>query len=174
MKSIEIIELGRRPTIHTQDRILDALLGEQVDVLMACGGRGRCATCHVHVEHGQGALSEMTDREIRTLNRISARRDNSRLACQARVLGEGVRVSLPNGEYLTDQTNLEDLIGKRTERAILHPLDGRVLVDSGQLITRYMLMELEEVDLQPEELAEGARDISARERRRARSSFLDS
>jgi adenylate cyclase len=56
-----------------------------------CSGRGRCGTCRVHVTAGSGALTARNAIEDRTLERVHAD-SGDRLACQARVLGEGVEV----------------------------------------------------------------------------------
>lgn len=146
MKTVSLHPINRKPQINTNARVLDALLAEEVDVLMACGGRGRCATCHVYVEKGMDSLSPKTDREARTLGRVSGCAPNSRLACQARVHGEGVQVKLPQGMYVTTTAELEDLIGKRAKQRILHPIDGRVLVEKGKIITRSYIMQLSDID----------------------------
>jgi len=57
-----------------------------------CSGRGRCGTCRVHVDAGAGLLSAPEDLERDTLARVHAG-PGERLACQARVLGEGVQVT---------------------------------------------------------------------------------
>ncbi|MEM1347218.1 MAG: 2Fe-2S iron-sulfur cluster-binding protein [Myxococcota bacterium] len=147
MKTVSLVPVNRSPVIHTNQRVLDALLAEDLDVLMACGGRGRCATCHVHIEAGSECLSPPTEREIRTLRRLSGAGSCSRLACQARVLREGVQVRLPKGMYLDKSTNIEDLIGKRAQERILHPLTGDVLVEEGKLITRSFIMQLKDVQM---------------------------
>lgn len=146
MKTVALLPINRAPQIQTEQRVLDALLAEKVDVLMACGGRGMCATCHVYVDGGADALTPMTAREKRTLGRVTGCAPNSRLACQAKVLREGVRVRLPEGLYVTSQRELEDLIGMRAERSILHPIDGRVLVARGKIITRSFIMQLSNID----------------------------
>jgi ferredoxin len=152
MKTVSLEPIDKRPQIHTEDRILDALLAERVDVLMACGGKGRCATCHVFVEGGCDRLTPKEDREIRTLNRLSNRGENSRLACQARVIGEGVQVRLPDGMYVTENKDLEDLIGMRAEKNILHPIDGSLLIPRGKIITRSFIMELADIDSDMQEI----------------------
>ncbi len=152
MKTVSLEPINKRPEIHTDERILDALLAEQVDVLMACGGKGRCATCHVFIEDGCDKLSEVENREIRTLNRLSNRGQNSRLACQARVIGEGVQVRLPDGMYVTKTKDLEDLIGMRAEKNILHPVHGSLLIPRGKIITRSFIMQLADIDADMEEI----------------------
>lgn len=146
MKKVVLNPINRSPLIHTNARVLDALLAEQVDVMMACGGKGLCATCHVYVDEGMDALTGRTEREVRTLGRLSGCAPNSRLACQARVLAEGVRVRLPEGLYVTSTAQLTDLIGKRATDRILHPIDGRVLVEAGKIITRSFIMQLSDID----------------------------
>ena len=56
-----------------------------------CSGRGRCGTCRVRVEAGAPSLSPAQDAELDTLARVQAGQAE-RLACQARVLGDGVAV----------------------------------------------------------------------------------
>lgn len=146
MKTVSLHPINRNPQINTNARVLDALLAERVDVMMACGGKGLCATCHVYVEAGMEALSPRTERESRTLGRLSGCAPNSRLACQSRVLREGVKVRLPEGLYVTSTAQLTDLIGKRASQRILHPIDGRILVEAGKIITRSYIMQLSDID----------------------------
>jgi ferredoxin len=152
MKTVHLSPIDRKVNIATNERILDALLAEEVDVMMACGGRGICATCHVYVEEGQDALTPKTDREKRTLGRVSGRGPNSRLACQARVLRPGVEVRLPDGTYVTNPEDVRSLIGKRAEQTIRHPIDGRLLVEEGKLITRTLILQLSDVDFDIDEV----------------------
>lgn len=148
MKTVSLKPINKRPQVLTDAPIVKALLAEKVDVLMACGGRGRCATCHVHVTAGMDKLTPPTDREIRTLNRVSGRTDQSRLACQACVRGEGVEVELPEGMYITHTDDLEGLIGMRAEQNILHPVTGVVLIPRGKIITRSFIMKLSDVNVE--------------------------
>ncbi|WP_299944092.1 adenylate/guanylate cyclase domain-containing protein [uncultured Ruegeria sp.] len=48
-----------------------------------CGGKGRCTTCRVVVEHGVGHLHPPTEIEARSLNAVGAP-EGTRLACQIR------------------------------------------------------------------------------------------
>lgn len=147
MKTISLKPVNKRPQVYTDAPLLDALLAEEINVLMACGGRGRCATCHVNVTDGMDQLSPVNDRERRTLNRLSGCGPTSRLACQARVRGEGVEVQLPRGTYVTSNSDLEALIGLRAETHILHPVTGEVLIAEGKIITRSFIMKLSDIDL---------------------------
>lgn len=146
MKSVHLKQLNKDVNLATRDRLLDALLVEKVDVLMACGGQGMCATCHVFVVEGRDQVTPMGDREKRTLSRITGIRENSRLACQACVIGEGVRVELPEGMYAQSLADVEALVGKRTRVPILHPADGRVLISENKIITRTAILSLRDTN----------------------------
>ncbi len=152
MKNVNLQPINRTVTVPTRTSLLDALLATQLEVPMACKGRGLCATCHVYVQKGEDRLSPITEREMQTLARISGVGSNSRLSCQARVLGEGVVVRLPEGMYFERVEDLYDLIGTRAERDILHPIDGTVLISKGKLITRSRVDELKRLNVEIEQL----------------------
>lgn len=149
MKEVILQPLNQRLAVETNTRVLDALLAKQCNVLMACGGQGICATCHVHVTKGRESLTPMGDRERRTLALITGAGELSRLACQCRVQGEGVEIRLPEGMFVQSFNDIDGLIGRRTQTPILHPGDGRVLIQGGKFITRSAIMQLAEVDFNP-------------------------
>ncbi len=142
-KIVKLDPIGQETSVLTNDNLMSALLKNELKVLQECGGRGMCATCHIYIKDGMENLSPMSRRERRTLGVITTCKLNSRLACQSKVLGEGVVVELPTGMYLSDVNDIESLIGRRAEENILHPLDGNVLVEAGKLITRSMISQLE-------------------------------
>lgn len=147
MKRVEIEGVADPVDIRTNQRLLDALVGAGAPLLMACGGKGLCATCHVYVVSGAERLSPRTPREQMSLRMLGDQRPSSRLACQAKVQGQGVTVTLPRGRYLTATKDLSALIGRRAEERILHPIDGRVLIEAGKIITRSRIAELGQVDV---------------------------
>lgn len=149
MKELTLQPLNQRVSVETNTRILDTLLARQCNVLMACGGQGICATCHVHITKGRESLTPKGDREARTLSLITGSGEMSRLACQCRVIGEGVEIRLPEGMYVQSFTDIEGLIGRRTQVPILHPGDGRHLIEAGKFITRSAIMQLSDVDFDP-------------------------
>jgi adenylate cyclase len=71
--------------------LLEISLASGVPHASVCGGRGRCGTCRVLVEAGANRLSAPDAAEMVTLSGVRAP-PNVRLACQARVLGQGVKV----------------------------------------------------------------------------------
>ncbi len=147
-KTIKLEPIDQETSVNTNDNLLSGLLSKNLNILSECGGRGMCSTCHVFIKDGMDHLSPLNRREQRTLEVITSCRTNSRLACQARVLGDGVVVELPTGVYIDANTNIEDLIGRRAEEDLLHPLTGKVLVEQGKLVTRSMISLLQDVQVQ--------------------------
>ncbi|PSN20372.1 (2Fe-2S)-binding protein [filamentous cyanobacterium CCP5] len=143
-KTVRLEPIAQQSEIETNGNLLSVLLNKDLDVLKECGGRGMCATCHIYVQEGMDSLTPVNRREQRTLEVITSCRPNSRLACQSRVIGQGVVVELPPGMYVNSLQDIEALIGRRAEQALLHPITGEVLVEQDKLITRSMLKQLED------------------------------
>jgi ferredoxin len=148
VKILRLDPLAFEAAVKTNTNILSALLENELDVLKECGGRGMCATCHVYIKQGMQGLSGLNRREQRTLEVITTAKPNSRLACQARVMDEGVVVELPTGMYLNAIKDVNALIGRRAEQDLLHPITGQVIVEAGKLITRSVVTQLEETRFQ--------------------------
>lgn len=72
--------------------ILELSIQNDVPHAHVCSARARCGTCRVHVDAGATSLSPLNDVERATLGRVGAHAGD-RLACQARVLGDGVAVT---------------------------------------------------------------------------------
>jgi ferredoxin len=146
MKTVILKPLNDAVLAKTECTVLDTLLARKCEVAMACGGQGICSTCHVYIREGEHALTPPTERERRTLALLTGSKGNSRLSCQARVIGEGLVVELPEGMYIQSANELESLIGRRSEIPIRHPKDGRILIDKDKIITRSRIMELKDLD----------------------------
>jgi ferredoxin len=143
-KRVRIDSINEESIVQTNDNLLSLLLEKDLKVLQECGGRGMCATCHIYIKDGMEQLSPMSRREQRTLEVITTCKMNSRLACQSRVVGDGVVVELPAGMYISQVEDIESLVGQRATQDILHPLYGTVLVEVGKLITRSMITQLQD------------------------------
>jgi ferredoxin len=143
-KTVRINTINEETAVQTNDNLLSLLITKDLKVSQECGGRGMCATCHIFINEGMEQLSPMSRREQRTLEVITTCKMNSRLACQARVVGDGVVVELPAGMYVSEVEDIESLIGQRAEQDILHPLYGTILVETGKLITRSMISQLKD------------------------------
>ncbi len=144
VKIVRLEPISQDSSVETNGNLLSILIDKDLDVLKECGGRGLCATCHVYVKSGMNGLSPVNRREQRTLEVITTCKPNSRLACQARVLSNGVVVELPPGMYINSIKDIEALIGRRAEQDLLHPITGQVLVEAGKLITRSMMKQIED------------------------------
>jgi hypothetical protein len=119
-KLVRLEPIAQTRSVDTQATLLSVLLHQDLDVLKECGGRG-------------------------TLEVITSCKRNSRLACQARVLGDGVVLELPPGMYVRSLQDLEALIGRRAQSDLLHPITGQILVQAGKLVTRSVLRNLKDV-----------------------------
>lgn len=159
MKHVSFAHNGKLVQVHTQANVLQALLAEQVPVKMACGGKGMCATCHVYVEQGADGLTPRNKKEDRTLALIGESGPTSRLACQAQVLKDGVVVRLPKGLYVERTADLNELIGRRAELPLLHPVNGRILVEEGKIITRSVVVKLAGVDADVQRMLQASQTI---------------
>ncbi len=146
MKQIKLQPLNQEVEVLTDSTLLSVLLEQEMNVLQACGGQGRCATCHIYVQAGQETLSPKSEQEILTLSFITTSKENSRLACQARVLQDGLVIEVPQGMYIGSIGELKSLIGKRAQQNLIHPLTGEVLVEEGKLILRSALEKMVEID----------------------------
>lgn len=134
------------PDTDGETRLLDFLVAQDLKAKMLCGGRGLCATCHVYVTDNSDALAPETSQETLTLTVLTGAKPNSRLACQAMLVGDGVEIELPEGLYVESLSELEALIGQRAEVPILHPVTGDILVEAGKVIVRSLIMKLKDVD----------------------------
>lgn len=152
MKTLTFQPINEQHSVGTGTDLLQALLAKDLKVLMACGGKGLCATCHVHIKDGADCLTPRTERENRTLSFITGVTPNSRLACQCRVLGEGVVVELPEGMYIERAEDLMQYLGTRAQTNILHPINGSVLIQKGKIITRSRLEELKRLNFEVDQL----------------------
>lgn len=148
VKIVRLEPIAQETEVQTNANLLAALLAEDLHVLKECGGRGMCATCHVFIKQGMDCLSQIGRREQRTLEVITTANANSRLACQSRVLADGVVVEVPAGMYIDAIEDIEALVGRRTDKDLLHPITGDVVVESGKLITRSVLRELQDIRFQ--------------------------
>ncbi|MEO0867472.1 MAG: 2Fe-2S iron-sulfur cluster-binding protein [Cyanobacteria bacterium J06642_11] len=144
VKKVRLEPIAQESSVETNGNLLSVLLHKDLSVLKECGGRGMCATCHIYVNDGMDALTRISRREQRTLSIITSCRPTSRLACQARVIGNGVVVELPPGMYVSSVQDIEPLIGRRADQDLLHPLTGAILVEQGKLITRSMLRQIKD------------------------------
>ena len=79
-----------------------ACWNEIAGILAHCGGKGGCATCHIHVDQGwRLVIGEPSARETRILRFAIETNEESRLACYIKVSEdmEGLVVWLPVRQF---------------------------------------------------------------------------
>jgi ferredoxin len=88
--------------------LLEAIQEADHPIATSCGGVATCALCRVTIKQGKELLSPINADEITHLGSV-AKIVGLRLACQARVVGEGtVVVEVPE---------VEDVAAKKAEKA---------------------------------------------------------
>ena len=95
MPKVEFIDQGIEVEVETGTTLLAAAKKSGAPEGDACGGVCACSTCHVYVESGDELLSEASEDEEDILDKAFDVRMESRLGCQAKILGDGlVRVRI--------------------------------------------------------------------------------
>ena len=79
---------------HTGDTLLDAALEHGIYIEHECGGNCTCTTCHVHIVSGGVNISPIEEPESYRLQFAEGLSSDSRLACQAILIGGAVIVLL--------------------------------------------------------------------------------
>jgi ferredoxin len=136
---IALYPLNKTLDLESGANLLAALLGNEVQIRSVCRGRGICATCQVTVKGSPAALSPKTPQEVKTLSLIDGAGPNTRLACQCRVVGDGVVIELPAAVFVEALDDLMALIGDEAVTDYRHPIDGKVLIPKDKIITRSLL-----------------------------------
>lgn len=141
MKTLTLVPIGGDLDVTTGSTVIRGLLARDLRLDMACGGKGLCATCHVHVRQGADCLTPRTPREERTLAMIATADADSRLACQAHVERDGAVIEIPIGFYVQSYEDIEGKIGTKAAFDYLHPITGRLLIPKDKVITRTIFTE---------------------------------
>jgi len=71
------------------DSLLEIAQSHKIHIEHECEGNCACTTCHVQIMKGDDELCEMEDAEANRLGMIPFMNFRSRLACQARLEGDG-------------------------------------------------------------------------------------
>ena len=108
MVRIRIQNLGNRTieTENTERKVIELIHENGIDWMHACGKKGRCTTCKMHILDGQENLSPETQQELqfRDLKRLLS---NERLACQAQLLQGELTISVPESSKFPHLTYTE-------------------------------------------------------------------
>lgn len=97
MPKIKFIELDKELDVPEGTILLDAALDNNIQIDHNCGGNCACSTCHVIIDEGYDTLSKPSEDEEDMLDEAENLTDNSRLACQCKVIQDLV-VRIPPKE----------------------------------------------------------------------------
>jgi ferredoxin len=136
---ITFYPLNKASDVEYGTNLLETLLKNEIQVKSVCKGRGICATCQVKVKCNPMALSPRTPQETKTLSLIVGADENTRLACQSRIIGEGVMIEMPMSLYVESLDQLMDLIGEEAVSDYRHPVTGAIMIPKNKILTRSQL-----------------------------------
>jgi len=78
------------------DDLLDTALDAGINIEHSCGGVCACSTCHSYINEGEQSLTEPEDDELDRVEEAPGLQVNSRLSCQAKIIGDGpIVVEIP-------------------------------------------------------------------------------
>jgi ferredoxin len=135
---------NKRVEAEENSTLLSVFKEHDILVNQICGGQGMCASCHFFVVDGVEALTAPTQQEQMTLQFTKIDRPGARLACQTRVIGEGIVIELPKGTFIESEQDLAQEIGKKAKQTLIHPMTGEVLVEAGKLVMRSALEKMQQ------------------------------
>jgi ferredoxin len=144
MSTITIDIDGQQVQADHNSTLLAVFREHNILVNQICGGQGMCASCHFFVIDGADAMTAPTKQEQMTLQFTKIDRPGARLACQTRAIGNGIVIQLPSGTFVESERDLEQEIGKKAKKTLIHPMTGEVLVEAGKLVMRSALEKMKQ------------------------------
>jgi ferredoxin len=144
MSTITIDIDGQKVQAEQNSTLLSVFKDHDILVNQICGGQGMCASCHFFVVGGLDSLTTPTKQEQMTLQFTKIDRPGARLACQTRVIGNGIMIELPKGTFVESEQELVQEIGKKAKKTLIHPMTGEVLVEAGKLVMRSALEKMKQ------------------------------
>ena len=144
MSTITIDIDGQKIQAEQNSTLLSVFRDNDILVNQICGGQGMCASCHFFVVGGVDGMTAPTKQEQMTLQYTKIDRPGARLACQTRVIGDGIMIELPKGTFVESERDLEQEIGKKAKKTLIHPMTGEVLVEAGKLVMRSALEKMKQ------------------------------
>ena len=144
MSTITIDIDGQKVQAQPNATLLSVFREHDIFVNSICGGQGMCASCHFFVVAGSEGITAPTKQEQMTLQFTKIDRPGARLACQTRVIGNGIMVELPKGTFVESEQDLVQEIGKKAKKTLIHPMTGEVLVEAGKLVMRSALEKMKQ------------------------------
>jgi len=104
-------------TIEDEETLLAGAIRNGVPHFNACGGKGVCSTCRIYILDGLKSCSMRTNVEDKIAKELGFS-ENTRLACQTKILGSNVTVKRP----ILDELDERIAISRDEDRFLLKPL----------------------------------------------------
>lgn len=88
MSTITIQPSGKTFEAEVGKTLLEVILAAGDELKHECDGNAECGSCHIFVQSGRKSVSRVGPVENQKLDAMVGVGSKSRLACQARVIGE--------------------------------------------------------------------------------------
>lgn len=88
MANVTILPSGKTVDAETGKTLLEVILAAGESLKHECDGNAECGSCHLFVQTGRKSVSRIQGVENQKLDSIVGVGSKSRLACQARIIGD--------------------------------------------------------------------------------------
>jgi ferredoxin, 2Fe-2S len=88
MSSVTIMPSGKTIDAEPGKTLLEVILAAGESLKHECDGNAECGSCHLFVQTGRKSVSRIQPVENQKLDTMVGIGSKSRLACQARIIGE--------------------------------------------------------------------------------------
>jgi Fe-S cluster biogenesis protein NfuA/ferredoxin len=99
MPRLTVVPFNRVLDAQGGETILSVCLKNDIPLKHNCEGTLACGTCHVIIKEGKENLSTPSDQELEKLDEVWGTTFASRLACQAKIIGD-VSIEIPRASIL--------------------------------------------------------------------------
>ena len=88
MSTLTILPSGKTVDAEAGKSLLELILASVEAIQHKCNGNAECGSCHIFLQSGRKSVSKIQSTENQKLDSIVGVGSKSRLACQARIIGE--------------------------------------------------------------------------------------
>ena len=88
MSTVTIMPSGKTIDAEIGKTLLEVILAAGESLKHECDGNAECGSCHMFVQSGRKSVSKVASIENQKLDSIVGVSSKSRLACQARIIGD--------------------------------------------------------------------------------------
>lgn len=88
MSTVTILPSGKKVDAEVGKSLLEVILAAGEKLQHECDGNAECGSCHLFVQTGRKSVSRIQSIENQKLDTMVGVGSKSRLACQARIIGD--------------------------------------------------------------------------------------